>query len=305
MSFGIETQTFHGVSCIRHRILDACGGSAGTLEGRAFAALKRGSKDIGRMGGQKLTGPFERLVEEAEAQAFSGWDFSYLNGRWHESDTSWDYPKIVTDRLRSATSLLDMGTGGGELLASLAPLPAHVCATEGYPPNLGVARARLEPIGVSVHAFERDDALPFADAAFDLILNRHESFSAQEVYRILRPGGVFLTQQVGGHDCIRLNEWLQVELDKPYLDWSLPSAARLLGEAGFTLTRQQEEFPETRFLDIGAVVYYLKIIAWQVPGFTVRAYRNELLKIDEVIRSDGYFAVQSDRFLIEAHKQRV
>jgi hypothetical protein len=36
-------------------------------------------------------------------------------------------------------SLLDMGTGGGELLASMAPLP-DVWATEGYPPNVPIAR---------------------------------------------------------------------------------------------------------------------------------------------------------------------
>jgi len=34
-----------------------------------------------------------------------------------------------------------MGTGGGEFLASLAPLPMHTSATEAYPPNVEIARA--------------------------------------------------------------------------------------------------------------------------------------------------------------------
>ncbi|GGL48999.1 hypothetical protein GCM10014719_57780 [Planomonospora parontospora subsp. antibiotica] len=35
--------------------------------------------------------------------------------------------------LTGAPSLLDLGTGGGEFLSGLAPLPPRTAATEGYP----------------------------------------------------------------------------------------------------------------------------------------------------------------------------
>jgi len=49
---------------------------------------------------------------------------------------------MVRERLPDVTPLLDMATGGGEFLSSLVPLPPRTVATEGYPPNLEVARRR-------------------------------------------------------------------------------------------------------------------------------------------------------------------
>ena len=43
---------------------------------------------------------FERLIADALAQDFSGWDFSYLKGRWHEHPTSWNYQAIIERYLR-------------------------------------------------------------------------------------------------------------------------------------------------------------------------------------------------------------
>ena len=93
---------------------------------------------------------FDRLVQEALNQEFRGWDFSWTHGRWHEENPSWNYRQLVQSRIREAKSLLDMGTGGGEFLASLKNLPKSAFETESYPPNVPVARARLAPLGVTV-----------------------------------------------------------------------------------------------------------------------------------------------------------
>jgi tRNA G46 methylase TrmB len=95
---------------------------------------------------------FETLVAEAERAAFSGWDFSYLRGRMVEGGTPWRYADRVRARLMGLPALLDLGTGGGEFLATLAPLPPSTVATEGYPPNVDVARKRLALLGVEVVA---------------------------------------------------------------------------------------------------------------------------------------------------------
>ena len=121
---------------------------------------------------------FERLLTEAEAQQMSGWDWSFVEGRYIEAEPPWSYREQVHRYLPSTQRLLDMGTGGGELLASMAPLPSDTWATEGYPPNLSIARARLAPLGVTVVPMLERDILPFSGASFDLVINRHESFDA-------------------------------------------------------------------------------------------------------------------------------
>jgi len=75
-------------------------------------------------------------------------------------------------------------------------------ATEAYEPNVALARERLGPLGVTVLPYRSDDLvggpLPFDDASLDVVLDRHESYGACEVARVLAPRGRFLTQQVDG-----------------------------------------------------------------------------------------------------------
>ena len=104
---------------------------------------------------------FEALVKEALDQEFSGWDFSWMNGRYFESEPFWDYRKMVLERMINAAAMLDMGTGGGEFLASLPGLPENTVATESYPPNIPIATQRLQPMGVKVVPVEDDTSLAF------------------------------------------------------------------------------------------------------------------------------------------------
>ncbi len=246
---------------------------------------------------------FDRLIAEANKAHFSGWDFSYLDGRWLEEPPTWDYRQLVTERISAARSLLDMGTGGGEFLASLPYLPPHTCATEAYPPNLPLAKSRLEPLGVRVFEYQEDDQLPFESGSFDLIINRHESYSPPELARILLPGGLFITQQVGGRDNIELNQRLAAALDPDYAHWTLEREVEELRRAGFRIVAQEEASPRTFFNDVGAVVYYLRAIPWQLPGFSTELYRDGLQTLHEEITTGGPLITRSHRFFIEAVRE--
>jgi SAM-dependent methyltransferase len=244
---------------------------------------------------------FERLVAEAEARPFVGWDFGWLKDRWSDPGPTWNYRARVLARLPAVGALLDLGTGGGEFLASLAPLPAVAWATEAYPPNVPVARARLAPLGVQVAAVSSDDSLPFPDESFDLVIDRHEAFDADEVRRVLRPGGRFITQQVGGDHGLELNRLLGASIPQ-YAGWSLDRAAAGLSNAGMRVVETLVERPAMVFRDVGALVYYLLAIPWQVPEFSVERYREELRQIHDRIEADGPLAVTTSFFYVEATK---
>ena len=245
---------------------------------------------------------FDHLIQDALAQDFSGWDFSAMRGRWHEESPPWDYRQLVQARLPHVDSLLDMGTGGGEFLASLSPLPPHTRATESWPPNVPIARQRLTPLGIEVRVPEADEALPFAEAEFELIINRHESICEPEVYRLLKPGGTFLTQQVGGKDNIRLNELIAGTDMGTFEGWQLTIEVARLETAGFQIIDQREAFSSTTFYDIGAVVFYLKAIPWQIEDFSAERYRDVLFALHQLIEREGGLVTQTHRFLIEARK---
>ena len=152
-------------------------------------------------------GLYEALLKEEKA-AFSGWDFSYLNGRWEHQELPWEYRDIVEKHLKTSYSLLDMGTGVGEFLLSLSHPYERMHATEGYPPNFELCKNKLGRLGIDVRYVEDDDKLPFGDGMFDIVIDRHESYSPAEVRRVLKQDGLFVTQQVGGSNNIKLSHRL-------------------------------------------------------------------------------------------------
>jgi SAM-dependent methyltransferase len=247
---------------------------------------------------------FEFLIQEAEAH-FSGWVFSYLEGREAGAPLRWSYISEALLRVRKSTALLDMDTGGGEVLSRFAPFPPIAYATEAHPPNVPIARTRLGPLGVEVvalHAEEPKD-LPFDDNLFDLILNRHGYYWSPEIHRISQPGGIFLNQQVGNRNDIGIRELLGAPDAVVIEAWDdLDRAVKNLECAGFHILKQVEDIYPQRFYDVGAIVYQLKAVPWQIPDFTVTGYIDRLKFVHESIQQGGYIDVEEHRFFIIAQK---
>jgi SAM-dependent methyltransferase len=247
-------------------------------------------------------GPVEAWRRE-EAEPFGGWDFSYLEGRMIEEQPPWSYMSRAAELMQRASSVLDMGTGGGERLLELqAHWPRKVAVTEDYPPNVRLASERLAPLGVRVEevALTEDGALPFVDGEFDLVLNRHSGFNPAEVARILAPDGTFLTQQVHGlwgQDLLAAfgatPQWPEATLanDVPRLE-----------AAGLTMVTAEEWAGQFCFTDVGAVVYYLKAIPWLVPEFSVDTHLGPLLALQRRLEQGDRLCFQAGKYLIEARK---
>jgi SAM-dependent methyltransferase len=242
--------------------------------------------------------------QREEVQPFAGWDFYYLEGRMIEEQPPWSYPDLAAERMRRASAMLDMGTGGGERLLALRDRwPPKVTVTEDYPPNVVLARARLEPLGVRVEVvtLTHDAPMPFADGAFDLVLNRHSGLNCNEIARTLAPGGVFLTQQVHG---LWAQDLLAVFGARPPWPDSTPEIyVPRLERAGLTIGRQETWHGQLTFTDVGAIVFYLKAVPWLVPGFTVARYAEQLLGLQDRLDSGEALAFDARLYLIEAHRR--
>ena len=255
---------------------------------------------------------FDELVTEALTAPFSGWDFSWLDRRSWTEPLPWDYSARVAALARSARTMLDMGTGGGEALSRLPDRAPRTIATEAWPPNVPVAGRRLLPLGIPVIQDEaaRDNMdqngandggrLPFRDGSLDLICNRHESFLALEVSRVLAPGGTFVTQQVDYHENDDLAQILGIATPEEPDSW-IGLAERQVTEAGLVIEEAARAGQRIRFDDIAAVVFYLKAISWSIPGYSLEKYRNRLRALYEDASAWPVVA-SGHRFLLVASK---
>lgn len=243
---------------------------------------------------------FDALVAEAAAVDVSGWDFSWLDGRATEERPSWGYQKLLAGRLAQVGRALELQTGGGEFLDGIDRLPEVMVATEGWPPNLALARARLGPRGVTVLAQPDDPPLPFADGTFDLVCLRHPvDVWWNEIARLLRPGGTYLAQHIGPRCNADLYEFFLGPVPFDPANDRVRAGAEA---AGLEVVDLRDERTRVEFFDIGAVVYFLRKVIWTVPDFTVERYADKLREMHELIERDGAFVSYSTRRLVEARK---
>lgn len=252
------------------------------------------------MNTEKLKALWKR--EEAQAH-ICGWDFSHISGRYEEEDgLPWDFGSVVQSYRRDSAELLDIDTGGGEFLLSLGHLYAHTAATEGYPPNVALCQGKLCPLGIDFKEAADVSRLPFADGRFELIIDRHGDFCIPELRRLLKPGGLFITQQVGEENDRELIELLLPGTPKAFPGLNLREQREAFRQAGFSILQAEECFAPIRFYDVGALVWFVRIIAWEFPDFSVDRCFDRLLEAQRILEERGAVEGTIHRYLIVAKK---
>lgn len=243
-------------------------------------------------------------LAEEQAAHIHGWDFSHIHGRYEEEqDLPWSYRRLVQRYLHPEIRILDIDTGGGEFLFSLGHPYSLTSATEGYPPNAALCRRTLPPLGIDFREAKGGGPMPFPDHAFGLILNRHGDYDPREIARLLKPGGIFLTEQVGAEndrELVRL--LLPKEPPLPFPRQYLAIAQADLAGCGLTILEGQEAFRPIRFRDVGALVWFSRIIAWEFPGFSVESCLEGLYRAQSVLERNGVIEGSIHRYLLIAQK---
>ncbi|MDQ0938645.1 methyltransferase domain-containing protein [Streptomyces sp. V1I1] len=256
---------------------------------------------------------FEDLVAEGEAVPTEGWDFSWFAGRATEQRPSWGYARLLADRMAKAEAALDIQTGGGEVLGSIPVAPPALAATESWQPNVEIARRKLAKFNATVVEVDDTADLPFPPDHFDLVVSRHPVVTRwDEVGRVLRLNGTYLSQQVGSGSVRELTDFMmgpQQAADHPLQDpfmttaGASPIEATTSAEAaGLEVVDLRQEALRMEFHDIAAVIHFLRKVIWIVPGFTVDAYRDRLAELHDFMERHGPVVAYSQRFLIEARR---
>lgn len=251
----------------------------------------------------------ERLRPYIEqAASFSGWSFPDFDVRPLEPGPSWDYERLVCEAARDATAVLDLGTGGGEFIASVRDsLPGRLVVTEEWHVNAPVAYRRLAPLGAGV-VRARSLMLPFRDATFDLVIDRHEELSPSEVARVLRPGGRVVTQQVGPENWRELRRYfvgatagLRGSRVGDFGDIR-GDYARGFASAGLTVVRDEQHDYKVAYGALGVMVFMLLVTPWTIPDFDVERDLDALLALEAGCTTEDGLVLTWSRFLLVAKK---
>lgn len=238
-----------------------------------------------------------------EKFGIKGWNFDHLERRWFNEPLPWDYLQIVLKYLRDDMQLLDMGTGGGELLKKFNHPIQNTQVTEAWKPNVQLLKQTLAVDGIKVIENENEEDLPVADNSLDIITNSHAAFDAKLVKQKLKSNGLFITQQVGALNNYSLSRYLDHDYQVAYPDNTLINAITTFENLGFEIVEFAEYQPVMKFFDVGALVYYASVIPWEFPNFSVENKLPELQSLAKIIQQFGSIATNEDRFMLVVKKK--
>ena len=245
----------------------------------------------------------QKWKEEERIAHIHGWDFSHIEGRYMEEDAlPWDYREEILQYLKPEMQLLDIDTGGGEFLLGLQHPGENTAATENYPPNIALCKEKLLPLGIDFRPADGNGTLPFETASFDMVIDRHGDYNPAEIYRVLKPGGMFVTQQVGAENDRALVELLCGDVPMPFPEQYLERAEKRFEKEGFSILRREECYRPIRFYDVGALVWFARIIQWEFPGFSVDTHLEQLMAAQKKLEQEGVLQALVHRFLLTCKK---
>ncbi len=114
--------------------------------------------------------------------------------RPNEKETTWGefYRDVVKKRLRGDEIILDIGTAEGRRFSQLA---SKICFGIGIDKNANFIRLAINNQKFIIMDSKK---LLFAGEQFDIVTCRHAPINLKEIYRILKSGDLFITQQVAG-----------------------------------------------------------------------------------------------------------
>lgn len=178
--------------------------------------------------------------------------------RDYETRTANQQAAFVLPYLHAGMNLLDVGCGPGSITVGLAKAvaPGHVTGIDHDPTHIEAAKKLATDQGITNTTFQTADAfsLPFEDNTFDTAFENNvfvhlagdAAKGAEEIYRVLKPGGFFAARDVDTdavvwgnlNDSIKqldtlINAWLRSRGSNVTLGKHLPA---ILREAGFTDT---------------------------------------------------------------------
>lgn len=140
---------------------------------------------------------YSKIYKDAAKRG--GW-----SGGKPDASTKWgDIYRNLAERLTTNETVLDIGTAEGKRFLSLAPRIKKGIGIDIEPEMIGLARRNGKPFKNMDFRVMNAHKLRFPQNVFDVILARHAPINLKEAAKVLKSGGVIITQQV--HELDKLN----------------------------------------------------------------------------------------------------
>jgi len=231
----------------------------------------------------------------------NGWDFSA--SKYTSEGVLWDFYQEVIKKSGKNSVLLDIGAGGGEKVLDVFEKFQFVVAIDNSKSMIEVAKKNLVKSGAKNVKFLVMDGfkVKFPNEFFDIISCRHSDFSAKENYRLLRRGGIFMTQQVGKGDKKNIVDFFGYKNRNSEDETSLDKYTQKLKAAGFLKIKSYEYDAIEHYQSLKDLAYLLM----HAPIINDFGKKGDLEKLEEFAKlnmTEKGIKTNSKRYMIIAQK---
>ncbi len=142
-----------------------------------------------------------------------GWNFDAIKPIVI-NNSGFDYYEELKKHITPSTILLDIGCGSGEKTLKIfanakkvVMIDSEIEMLKRVEDNKQKLLFSAEQQKIETKLANGQKVLPFADETFDLVVSRHCGANMKEVFRILKSGGIFISEDVDDHDCLELKKY--------------------------------------------------------------------------------------------------
>lgn len=241
-----------------------------------------------------------------EIKKLNGWDFSQVKVK--TVGEKWDFYKLVRSYSNPFKSVvLDIGTGGGEKFLAIS---LFIKKGIGFDVSLEMIKTAKENkirkniVNIDFIVADTEKNHPFENEIFDIVSCRQAKFNAQEIYRVIKKGGIFFTQQVDEADKSNIKKVFGRGQGWGRKNENLMNECiRKLKEAGFKKLKAKT-YNATEYYKTPEDILFILANTPIIPGFDIDN-SNDKEKFEKFITENSSpegIKTNSYRFLIIAEK---
>ena len=235
-----------------------------------------------------------------------GWDFKSMKHSVEQDNPYFYYHKVV-EYISPKTVMLDIGCGSGEKAVKYFGLAKKVVMLDNEIEMLKKSKENAEKLyGADCEKFcfvegDGDAKLDFADESFDLVVSRHCGANMKEVYRVLKKGGVFISEDIDDCDCMDIKEYYKrgqcYKIDYSHKEKTFKEALNAGFEEINLLSFDQREY----YPDVEQLKYLLKRTPI-INGYDEERDEKTLLKYAEDFTTDKGILLKRQLYAFELRK---
>lgn len=206
--------------------------------------------------------------------------------------------EIVSKYLNEQTHLAAISLDGGDYISSFENLPPITYAVEA---QFEKAEEKLSSQNIKVTRLTSEGKLPFKDERLDVVVNELANYDKYDLYRVVKPGGYILVNQLGSDNYRELiNTFLPFRL---HGRWDLESGSRTLSEIGLEIVDGVEEHGYVRFNSLTSFIHFMKEITR--VDISQDRFVNFYGHVLKQIKEKNYYELTTHRFMVVARKKEL